>query len=201
MRAVAAKALVPVHVMIRPRSGDFVYSADEVEVMLRDIEAAKTVGVQGLVGGALNPNGTIDEDVTEALVEAASPLPFTFHRAFDLTLDLDESLDACLALGVRRILTSGGAALAKDGADALVRLRQRASTHATILVGGGVRATHVKQLVTKTGVREVHLGPRVTTESPMEFRDSMTGASFASSTLSHIDADAIAATVAQLTNL
>lgn len=169
LRAVMARVHLPMHAIIRPRAGDFLYAAEEVEVMLRDIEAAKGCGVQGIVGGALHANGTIDEDGTEALLEAAAPLPFTFHRAFDLTRDLDESLDTLMALGAARVLTSGGRATALEGRDVIRRLVQRARSHLVVMAGGGVRADHVVQLVAHSGVTEVHLGPRRPVADAMRF--------------------------------
>ncbi len=121
MSAVHRCVGIPVFAIVRPRGGDFLYDAADIEVMLRDIEFAKSCDVHGVVSGALNPNGTIDEDGTSALLEAAHPLPFTFHRAFDVTRDLDESLDTLQALGVQRVLTSGGAASALEGAAMLAQ--------------------------------------------------------------------------------
>ena len=170
VRTTVAKVRLPVFVMIRPRGGDFLYTSDEIEVMLRDIEAAKGAGAHGIVGGALHANAAIDEDGTEALLEAAAPLPFTFHRAFDLTRDLHEALDTCMALGVARVLTSGGGATAWDGAGALRRLRLRAAERLTILAGGGVRSDHARQLIDHTGVCELHLGPRRAIPSGMRLQ-------------------------------
>lgn len=170
VRAVVARAGVPVVAMIRPRGGDFLYSAGEIEVMLRDIEAAKAAGVHGIAGGALHANGAVDEDGTEALLEAAAPLPFTFHRAFDMTRDLDEALDACLALGIARVLTSGGSATALAGAAVIGRLVDKAGARLTVIAAGGVRADHIRRLVEATGVREVHLGPRREATSNMRHR-------------------------------
>ena len=167
VRTTVAKLSIPVGAIIRARGGDFLYSSDEIEVMLRDIEAVKAAGAHGIVGGALHANGAIDEDGTEAMLEAAAPLPFTFHRAFDLTRNLNESLDTCLALGVTRVLTSGGCATAFEGADALHRLHLRAKERLVVMAGGGVRADHARQLVSRTGVRAIHLGPRRAAHSGM----------------------------------
>src|SRR4051794_28654989 len=99
---------IPVHVLIRPRAGDFVYSACELAVMRHDIEAAKALGAAGIVLGVLNGERTIDRDQTAALVALARPLSVTFHKAIDQTGDLLQSLDALIALGIDRILSSGG---------------------------------------------------------------------------------------------
>ena len=170
MRAVLRCVGVPVFAMVRPRGGDFLYDAADIEVMLRDIEFAKSCDVQGIVSGALNPNGTIDEDGTSALLEASHPLPFTFHRAFDVTRDLDESLDALQALGAQRVLTSGGAPTAAEGEEKLARLVRRGGERIVILAGGGVRRDNVSHLVQATKVREVHLRPTSRVESRMRHR-------------------------------
>lgn len=167
IRSVVAHVHLPVFVIVRPRGGDFLYSAGEIEVMLRDIEAAKAAGAHGIVSGALHAHGAIDEEGTEALLEAAAPLPFTCHRAFDMTGDLDESLDVLMALGASRVLTSGGAATAMDGATALARLRERAGARLDIVAGGGVRAAHIAALARATGVREYHIGARRRVETRM----------------------------------
>lgn len=160
IRSCVAHLRIPVFVMIRPRGGDFLYSAAEIEVMLRDIESARASGAHGIVSGALHANGTIDEAATEVLLEATAPLPFTCHRAFDLTRDLDESLDVLMASGAARVLTSGGAVTALEGAPALTRLRERAGRRLTLIAGGGVRAAHIAALATETGIREFHIGAR-----------------------------------------
>ena len=170
MRAVVHRVALPVHVMIRPRGGDFLYSAEEIEVMLRDVEGAKGCGVHGIVSGALHPHGTVDEDGTAALIEAAFPLPFTFHRAIDVTRDPSEALDALHALGVRRVLTSGGAATAAEGAATIAHLVGRARDRVVVMAGGGVRRDNVAALVEATGVREVHLRAATRVESRMTHR-------------------------------
>lgn len=170
VRMVTAHLEIPVFAIIRPRGGDCCYSAEDIEVMLKDIEAAKAAGVHGIVSGALHPNGVVDEDGTEALLEAAAPLPFTFHRAFDQVRDHDEALDTCMALGVSRILTSGGMPTALDAADTLQRLRQRAGSRLVIMAGGGIRASNIRAVIERTGVREVHLGPRRVQPSTMRVK-------------------------------
>jgi copper homeostasis protein len=160
MRAAVARLGIPVVVMVRPRPGDFLYSATDIEVMLRDIELAKQCGVAGIVSGALQPNGVIDEEGTEALLEASSPLPFTFHRAIDQSRNVLEAVDRCVALGVSRVLTSGGASTARAGADVLRELRERTAGRLTIVGGGGLRADHLGTFLRETGLTEVHIGPR-----------------------------------------
>ncbi|AHG88917.1 Copper homeostasis protein cutC [Gemmatirosa kalamazoonensis] len=161
--AVKERVRVPVFVIVRPRGGGFVYSAEELDVMRRDVIAARRLGADGVVIGALRPDGTVDDAATRALVDAAEGLPVTFHRAFDLVADRDAALDALVACGVSRVLTSGGAPSAIEGADAIAALVRRAADRLTVLAGGGIREAHVAELVRRTGVREVHVrGSRLT---------------------------------------
>jgi copper homeostasis protein len=170
MRAVHRCVGIPVFAIVRPRGGDFLYDAADIEVMLRDIEFAKACDVHGIVSGALNPNGTIDEDGTSALIEAAHPLPFTFHRAFDVTRDLDESLDALQALGVHRVLTSGGAPTAREGAEMIARLVRRGGDRIVVMAGGGVRRDNAAEVVRATRVRELHLRGAHRVDGRMAYR-------------------------------
>ena len=170
MSAVHRCVGIPVFAIVRPRGGDFLYDAADIEVMLRDIEFAKSCDIHGIVSGALNPNGTIDEDGTSALLEAAHPLPFTFHRAFDVTRDLDESLDALQALGAHRVLTSGGAPTAPEGVEMIARLVRRGGDRIVVMAGGGVRHGNAAQVVKGTKVKEVHLRGSRRLEGRMAYR-------------------------------
>ena len=152
----AEAAAVPVFVMIRPRGGAFCCDADDLRAMARDIRQAARAGARGLVFGALTAGGTIDIDAMRRLVDAARPLPVTCHRAFDDTRDLHEALDVLLELGVDRVLTSGGAHAAAEGAAAIADLVRRAGDALTVIAAGGVRARNVADLVRHTRVREVH---------------------------------------------
>ena len=142
-------------VLIRPRGGDFCYTPEEYETMARDVLAAKSLGADGVVIGALTERGTVDRDGVRRLLEAAHPLPLTFHRAFDASRNLDESLEVIQELGFQRILTSGGAPTAEEGIPVLRRLVTKAD-HLTILACGTIGA-NVRTIVEETGVREVHL--------------------------------------------
>lgn len=157
IETVRAAVTVPVFVMIRPRAGDFVYSAAELEAMARDIAAAKDAGADGVVIGALDRTGAIDREATARLVERAAPLPVTFHRAFDVASRPLKALEHLIEAGVRRVLTSGGATTADQGRTAISRYVRRAGSDLTILAGGGVTGDHVVSLIEQTGVREVHL--------------------------------------------
>jgi len=132
-----ARLRIPVHVLIRPRGGDFVYSDLDLDVMRRDIAVARQHGAQGVVFGILLPNGAIDVPRTRSLIAAARPLRVTFHRAFDFTADPDQALDDLITLGVDRLLTSGQAATALEGIGMLARLVRRAAGRIAIAAGGG----------------------------------------------------------------
>jgi copper homeostasis protein len=157
--AIMERLDVPAFIMIRPRGGDFVFDDAELDVMRRDIDAMKRAGAHGIVSGALEPAGSINCEATKVLVDAADPLPFTFHRAFDLAPELEFALDELKSIGVRRVLTSGGASSAIVGADAIARLQRNAGNAMTMLAGGGVRAAHAAELVRISGVCEVHARP------------------------------------------
>ncbi len=171
LRAVRARIDIPIHVLIRPRGGEFVFDAAEEEVMLADIREARRSGADGVVIGALSNGQRIHRARTERLVAAAGTMACTFHRAFDVTPDLDASIALLVELGVSRVLTSGGAATAIEGSATLALLQSRWGERITLLAGGGVRAGNVRQLVTETGVREVHLGPRLAEGRGMDIEE------------------------------
>jgi copper homeostasis protein len=175
-RCVASVA-IPVFVMIRPRGGDFVYDRDEVAAMEADIATARAAGARGVVFGATRPDATIDVDVMRRLIDGARPLPVTCHKAIDATCDPLEALDALLALGVDRVLTSGGADTAAAGAATIARMVARAGDALVVLAGGGVRAHNVAALVRATGVREVHA--RVLPFGPAAVQDAIAIAGWA----------------------
>ena len=192
--AVLERVDVPAFVMIRPRGGDFTYDDSELEVMRRDIDAAKRSGAHGIVSGVLERNGAVDRDATKSLVEAADPLPFTFHRAFDLVPELERALEVLRSIGVKRILTSGGASSALVGADAIARLARRAGDAMTMVAGGGVRADHAAELVDRTGVTELHARPtRPRPSSSQPWRELQFGASDPGTRRTELDPEAVRA--------
>ncbi len=141
---------IPVFVLVRPRAGDFVYTDAEHRTMLEQISRAKSAGAHGIVTGDLSLDRTRD------LIAAARPLPVTFHRAFDVFPDRSEALERLISLGVDRVLTSGGAPTAPQGAEQIRRLVIQAKRRIAILPGGGIDAHNVARLVKETGVQEVH---------------------------------------------
>jgi len=155
--ACKAAVSIPVFVMIRPRGGDFVYSPAERDVMRRDVVVARELGADGVAIGGLRRDGTVDLALVRALTEAAHDLPVTFHRAFDFTPDLEVSLESLADAGVQRVLSSGGAPTAAEGAMVLGDLVRRAGSRIIVMAGGGVRDENVRALVSVSGVREVHV--------------------------------------------
>jgi copper homeostasis protein len=154
--AVAAGIRIPHFVLIRPRTGDFVYSVEEIETILEDIEAARELGVDGIVTGALTAEGRIAVAETRAFVVAAGGLPVTFHRAFDMVADPSQALEELIDIGVRRVLTSGGKSTALDGAGVIAKLVDQARDRITIVAGGGIRESNVREVIERGRVEEVH---------------------------------------------
>jgi len=146
----------PVFVMIRPRGGDFVYAADELDAMLEDIDRARPLGIAGIVTGALRSDGSIDVESMRLLMSPAAGLPVTFHRAFDVVANRTEALEHVIDLGASRVLTSGGAATALDGAVAIAMLVDQAGERVSIMAGGKIREQNARDVIARTGVREVH---------------------------------------------
>jgi copper homeostasis protein len=145
------------YIMIRPREGDFVYSASEFRAMLLDIERFKESGADGIVSGVLMPTGEIDSARTTELIEAARPLPFTFHRAFDQTNDAFRSLEILIGLNADRVLTSGLAKDAFTGRDVISRLIKQASNKIIVIPGSGINTDNVSEIIRVTGAKEIHL--------------------------------------------
>jgi len=157
-RDVRKAVQIPIHVLIRPRDGNFVYSNDEMETMKRQIESAKTNGMNGVVLGILNADQSIDSQRTRELVRHASPLPATVHRAFDETPDIVQALDDVCSSGAARILSSGGAKNAVTGSAKLRDLVKMAGDRIVVMPGGGIRAENIAGVLRTAGAREFHSG-------------------------------------------
>jgi len=158
MRVARAKVRLPIFSMIRPRAGDFVYSAPELAQMHDDIGTAKQIGMDGIVLGLLTKGRRVDIERMRELVKTAQPLPVTFHRAFDDAADLDTALADVIATGAARILTSGGAAAAPVGIERLAQLVAAANGRIVVLPGGGINASNAVDVARQTGARELHSG-------------------------------------------
>ncbi|GAB3323132.1 copper homeostasis protein CutC [Larkinella ripae] len=161
---------IALYVMIRPRGGDFLYNETELAVMRRDLEAAKQAGADGVVLGFLHPDGTVDEARTAEFVHLAHPLPVTFHRAFDVTRDPLEALEAVIRTGAKRILTSGQQASAETGLPLLKKLAEQAGDRIEIMAGAGVTAGNAARLAS-AGVHALHLTGKQVMDSGMQFRN------------------------------
>ncbi len=157
IEAVCRSMTIPVHVLIRPRGGDFVYSEAEIGLMERQIDQAKALGARGIVVGALHGNGSVDSGRTARLIAAARPLSVTFHKAFDEVDEPYEALETLITLGVARVLTSGQSATAYQGIDRLADLRRRASPRLTVLAGGRITEAEIPALI-GAGIVEIHVG-------------------------------------------
>ncbi len=158
-------------VIIRPRGYDFLYSPDELDVMLHDIRTARDLGADGVVIGCLTAEGRVDSARCERLMEAAGSLDITFHRAFDMTRDLGEALENIATLGIKRILTSGGKPDVPAGISVVESLVRKAGERLSIMPGGGVTEKNLADIVRATGVREIHLSARSGVQSGMTFRN------------------------------
>ncbi len=160
---------IGIHVLIRPRAGDFLYSELEFKEMLSDIQFCKKVGCDGVVIGLLNIDGTIDIERTEQLVKAARPMHVTFHRAFDKCLDPFIALDELIALGVDRVLTSGLQNTALEGLNLLTELIDYAQDKITIMPGAGVNALNIEQILVDSKAIAIHSSAKVNVSSAMTY--------------------------------
>lgn len=158
-------------VIIRPRGYDFLFDADEHEVMRLDVRRAREAGADGIVIGCLCADGTVDVENCRALIEAAGELDVTFHRAFDMSRNLTESMHSIYALGIRRILSSGGQRDVPAGAGLLRGLLSNAPPDLVLMPGGGITPDNLAVVLAETGAREVHLSARRGVSSGMVYRN------------------------------
>jgi len=147
---------IPVHVLIRPRGGNFVYTADEFALIGQQAIEAKAAGAAGVVIGILLPSGHIDVPRTRELVELAAPLKFTFHRAFDESANLPEALEDIIRTGADCVLTSGGKPNVSEGAGQLAALQKQAAGRITLMAGGGITVANILNIAHQSGVRYIH---------------------------------------------
>lgn len=158
-------------VMIRPRGGDFLYSADELAVMEADILTAKRLGADGVVFGLLNTDGTVDTENTKRFVELARPLNVTFHRAFDMSRDPFQALESLVDAGVDRILTSGQAPTVLEGIELLAQLIEKAGDRIIVMPGCGVTLRNQERIIKACNPKELHIAVNEVLESKMEYRN------------------------------
>ncbi len=158
LRAVRERVRVPIFSMVRPRGGNFLYSEAEFEAMGRDLDAAKELGMDGVVLGLLDAERRVDIARTKELVDRARPLPVTFHRAFDECVDLRRALENVIRTGATRLLTSGGRRTAPEALDLIGELVRIAGERLIVMPGSGLHAGNIREAVAKTGAREYHAG-------------------------------------------
>ena len=159
------------HVIIRPRGGDFLYSTLEQRIMLKDIETAKQAGADGVVFGCLTADGEVDVPLMERLMEAAQGMSVTFHRAFDVCRNPHRALEDIIGLGCDRILTSGQQPTAEQGIPLLKELQQQAAGRIILLAGCGVNEQNIARIARETGIQEFHFSARENIESGMRYRN------------------------------
>ena len=159
------------HVIIRPRGGDFLYTPLEQRIMLKDIEMAHRAGADGVVFGCLTPDGEVDLPLMEQLMKASQGMSVTFHRAFDVCHNPFQALETLISLGCDRILTSGQQTTAEIGIPLLKELQQTAEGRITLLAGCGVNETNIAHIAQTTGIREFHFSARESVSSAMHYRN------------------------------
>jgi copper homeostasis protein len=169
-------ATIPFHVIVRPRGGDFLYSGLEFATMLDDVRALRDLGgVAGVVIGCLTADGRIDEPRTKALVDAARPMSVTCHRAFDMTRDIDEAMEALVRCGVDRVLTSGQRDTAIEGAGNLRHTVEVANGRVVVMVCGALDEHNIGQVLAKTHAPEAHFASPKVLPSGMAYRNPHVG--------------------------
>jgi copper homeostasis protein len=198
MQAARRHVSIPIHVLIRPRAGDFCYSDREFEIMRNDVLAAKQFRMDGVVLGLLRRNALVDVERTRALVELAKPLPVTFHRAFDDVQNKETALEDVIQTGASRVLTSGGEARATDALLTLARLVQAARDRIILMPCGGINSENIVHVVRKTLAREVHTSAGT---SHPDLADNGNNLSTNSSTTSSIPPASFEEKVAKLVSL
>jgi len=170
MQQVTKSVKIPVHVMIRPRGGDFLYSDTEFELMKADILHAKKAGAAGVVFGILRSDGSIDRERCIELVQLASPMDVAFHRAFDMTADPFFAMEEIIEIGCNILLTSGHRQTAEDGLELIRELIKRAGNRIQVMAGSGVNASNAV-LLYEAGVRCFHFTARKKVGGGMRYRN------------------------------
>ena len=163
---------IGIHVLIRPRGGNFLYTESEVTEMITDIKFCKSAGVDGVVIGALTAEGQVDKEICSRLIDAAEGMHLTFHRAFDRSVDPFKAMDDLIKLGFHRILTSGLQHSAWEGRTLLKELQIKAQDKIVIMAGAGVHAENMAELIQQTAVRAVHSSAKDILPSAMRYNNS-----------------------------
>jgi copper homeostasis protein len=204
IKLAAEKFNVPVHVIIRPRGGDFLYSDIEYETMKADIEFCKTLRIAGIVTGILKADGNVDVERTGELVRLAAPMTVTFHRAFDMCFDPYSALEDVIETGATRILTSGCRNKAPDGLDIIAGLVKRAGDRIIIMPGSGLNDSNIEIVAKTTRANEFHMSAGKFAESGMVFRKdgiSMGGSGLPEYSIKTVDGEKIMRVIKILENV
>ena len=161
---------IKVHVLLRPRFGDFCYTEYEHEILKEEVKMFRELGADGVVIGTLKPDGTLHMEQMKELVEEAGKMSITLHRAFDMCVDPVKTLEDAKKLGIHTILTSGQKNSCIDGTDLLAKLVEQSNQEIDIMIGGGVDASVIKELYDKTGATSYHMSGKVVIDSEMKYR-------------------------------
>ena len=161
---------IRIHALIRPRFGDFCYTEYEFEIIRAEVRRFRELGAQGVVIGMLKPDGTLDVERLQILMEEAKGMSVTMHRAFDVCRDPQEALEQAISLGFDTILTSGQKDNCVDGAELLSQLVKKSAGRIHIMAGAGVNAAAIRPLYEKTGITDYHMTGKKILESEMQYR-------------------------------
>lgn len=164
------KVNLPIHVLLRPRFGDFLYSEEEMEVLIRQAKMFAEAGADNLVIGCLTPDGRLDLEAMHRIIDAANGTPINLHRAFDMCRDLNEALEDAKKLGIVSILTSGGYASALEGVEVLDRLKKHAG-NIDIMAGAGMNAKNIKYMMDNSSLTAYHMSGKKILQSRMQYRN------------------------------
>lgn len=173
LQQIKAVCVLPVRCLMRPRAGDFLYTAEEIELLCEQIRHLRAAGADGFVLGALTPDGALDEDAMQKLLDACAGQPVTLHRCIDVAQDPEQVYRTAAALGVDTVLTSGAAASCLEGMDMLARLLalREEIGGPEVLIGAGVNAEAIRKLQARLpGARAFHMSGKILIESGMRFR-------------------------------
>ncbi|HZD49632.1 MAG TPA: copper homeostasis protein CutC [Silvibacterium sp.] len=171
LQRVRQRVEIDLFVMIRPRGGDFCCTTEELAVMKADIEHVKELGADGVVLGVLNADGYVDVDRTRELVQLAKPLPVTFHRAVDISVNLADSLERIIATGAQRVLTSGRRRRVVDSTREISHAIEQTRGRLIVMVGGGLSPENIATVAEETGATEFHASLNRGVPGPIRFRN------------------------------
>lgn len=167
---VREKVNIPIHVLLRPRFGDFLYGDEEMEILIRQAKLFHNAGADNLVIGCLTKEGCLDMDANARIIEAAGTTPVNLHRAFDMCRDMDEALECAKELGIVSILTSGGVSSALEGLDTLNHLKQN-SGKIDIMAGAGINPESLRYMKEQSCLTAFHMSGKKVLKSQMEYKN------------------------------